>query len=149
MWDNASVLVVNLLGAAGVLACWLGSATQTTWHAEMPWLDGAITAAIVVVISDAIWLLGGMNKMRSGRRDLILRAGEVRSAAARDLAERGGAVRVLLQGADRSRRTYVTAPRMTFYHDPSCLFASGKSTSSLTAEEAESSGLRRCPVCLR
>lgn len=134
IWDHASVLLVNAVGAAGLLCCWVGSATQTTWHTELPWLDGAITAAIVVVVSDAIWLMGGMKQVRSLRRDLILRVGTMTALPIRP--------------AGPSTSRYVSAPRMSFYHEPSCLMVGNKPLTSVSAEEADSEGLRRCPVCL-
>lgn len=134
IWDHASVLLVNAIGAAGVLWCWVGSATQTTWHTELPWLDGAITAAIVVVVSDAIWLVGGMKQVKSLRRDVTLRAGAMT------------ALPVRRAGLATSR--YVSAPRMSFYHEPSCLMVRNKPATSVSAEDAEVRGLRRCPVCM-
>lgn len=133
-WDHASVLLVNAVGAGGLVCCWVGSAMQTTWRPELPWLDGAITAAIVVVVSDAIWLMGGMRQVRSLRRDVILRAGAVTAIPVRP--------------AGLSTSCYVSAPRMSLYHEPSCLMVRNKPLTSVSAEEAECGPLRRCPVCM-
>jgi hypothetical protein len=130
--DHLALITANILCAAGVLVCWIGSGEQVGWHPQLPWLEGAITAALTAAIADCVWLLGALQQTRSLRRDVVLRASVLSVPAARETI-----------GSN-----FVIGPRMTAFHRPSCLLVLGKPVAPLSQDQIRRADPRPCPMCL-
>jgi hypothetical protein len=127
--DTPAVLALNVLAAAGVAACWFGSAREIHFHDTLYWLQGAIVAVIVAGVGDGLWLLAGMRRIRERRRVLI------------ETWPRQPVV------ASTAEEAVVTAPRMTTYHRPGCLLVLGKKVRSGSSGALAARQLTPCGMC--
>lgn len=129
--DHLAVVTVNGLGAAAILACWIGAALQVRWSPETSWLEGALVAVITVAVADCIWLVSAMTRTRAARRQVIERASALRPPAP----------------AGPAPTRFVSAPRMTTFHLAGCLLMAGKASYPVPATGPGPAGLERCRMC--
>jgi len=131
--DHYRLVAVEGLCLVGLGVCWLAAAFHSSWPPQIKWIEAAIVAVVIACLANAVWLLGGFRQVRSQRRACIqmLTTAEITEPASH---WPGGEI-------------YVSAPRMTMYHRPSCLLVKDKFTEPVTPEGACS--LAPCRVCMR
>jgi hypothetical protein len=133
--DVFAPAMVNGLALLGLIVTWWGAASEAHWHSGLFWLQGAIVAAVVASVANATFLLKGLRQLRERRRALVL--------CWPTLLERwSNGPRVATEGV------FVTAPRMTTYHLPSCLLMQGKPLREDGRHDFERNAYSACGMCI-
>lgn len=134
LWGRRDLVVLAVpyvLGAAGLVVAWYGSAEEAEWRDDGTWLVTAAGAVSLAGIGLLLWLAAGKVRIAAAER-------EVR--------------RALLERREERRRTVVepgtdlgdtvTAAGMRRYHRPTCLLMTGKR--AVVVDRTELAG---CGVC--
>ncbi len=132
--DLIKLVVLYVLGLAGIVICWFGSSGAVDFRDQNLWTAFAALAAAVAVSGGAAWLLAGLAAVARERRLLrdqlaALYSGTALTSAGRDAAADG----------------LVTADGMRRYHRPSCDVMRGKAARPAAGPHAD--GLSSCGMC--
>jgi hypothetical protein len=123
-----------LLSAAGLGVAWWGISGTARLATQITWLNVGAAAVVVGGLGNVTWLLQGRRALGLRRRAVL--AGIPVSAL--------HAAPAAYPEADATR---FAVPGTTKHHRDGCPAVAGKPTESMTAEEHERAGRRRCGIC--
>ena len=136
--DAVISLVLAVIGAVGVGACWNGASEEAAFRDQVGWTVGAFLFCGVFALAGGYWVLVGFRRTRHCMAQL-----RIDSALVFDLPEVAAPVELTPAGPVPSG--LVTANSMRLAHRPDCLLARGKATRPIPPAEEETYPL--CVMC--
>lgn len=134
--DVAVVALILLLALAGLTVGWFGVSDTVDLNAQTRWLGMGIGALVVGGFGMVAWLLLGLRRVATLRRDVL---------ADLDRRHPEPAARAAVL-TDRQRLG--TVPGMRRYHADGCQLLEGKAVIYADATAHTEAGLTPCPICL-
>ena len=131
--DALSLLTLNTVGLALLLAGWYVAAGRLLFHDQVGAANVAVAGIIVAGVGNGVWLL-------TGRRAVGLRRRTVANAIERRYRSRPPRIA-------EETTTLVAAKGMTRYHRPDCVFVAERRVTANKRETHESRGRTPCGVC--
>jgi hypothetical protein len=131
--DVSSLLTLNAVGLALLVAGWSMAAGRLLFHDQVSGSNVAIAGIIVAGVGNGVWLL-------TGRRAVGLRRRTMADAIEQRYRSRP-------QPIAEETTTFVAAKGMTRYHRLDCVFVVDRKVTARRRETHESQGRTPCGVC--
>jgi hypothetical protein len=131
--DVSSLLTLNAVGLALLVAGWSMAAGRVLFHDQVSGANVAIAGIIVAGVGNGVWLL-------TGRRAVGLRRRTMAGAIEQRYRRRP-------QPIAEETTTFVAAKGMTRYHRHDCVFVVDRKVTARRRQTHESQGRTPCGAC--